>query len=488
MASENMASQDTQAAGNTSAKLLEIIQDFELFHTPAMEPYASFTGSVPLETLAIDSEEFRFVLSERYYRLYGSPPNKQALEEAIEVIKAKALFDGREREVHTRVAGSAGKVYLDLANEERDIVEITEDGWSIISDPLVKFRRPRGMRPLPLPEHGGSIDLLKPFLNLRYEDFPLVVGILLAALRPEGPFPIFMLTGQQGTAKSTTARVIRQLIDPNVADNRACPSSERDLMISASNSWVVSFDNISKLPDWLSDAFCRLSTGAGLGTRGLYTDDQEKIFQGARPIILNGIGVFGTRGDLLDRSILLILPEIRDDFRQEEQLFWEHFGKAHPLILGALLDAVRCGLMTCSFVELAELPRMADFARWVTSAEPAFGWRPGTVTKAFEANRQEIHHVALEGSVLAEGILALMKVWSEWEGTASELLNQLRSTVPARLCRDLPGGPGVLSRELWRIAPNLKNAGIAVGRGTQGKRRSIKIEQLNGNDDDDDDD
>jgi hypothetical protein len=149
-----------------------------------------------------------------------------------------------------------------------------------------------------------------------------------------------------------------------------------------------------------------------------------------------------------------------------------------PKILGALLDAMSCGLKNHSSVELPRLPRMADAARWVTAAEPAFGWKPQTFLKAFEANRKGIHSVALEGSIVAEGIFTLMNPQFYWEGTASDLLDQLRQSTRPTLLKDLPGSANALSRELDQIAPNLKDQGIEVRRGIMGKRRSIKIEKL----------
>src|SRR5690606_22857722 len=173
------------------------------------------------------------------------------------------------------------------------------------------FRRVRGMRPLPEPRSGGSIEDLRPFVNVPDENaWRLLVAWLLAALRPTGPYPVLVLQGEQGSAKSTTARVLRALVDPSKAPIRTMPRDERDLMVAASNSWVIVLDNLSGIPNWLSDAICRLSTGGGFATRALYTDDEEAIFEATRPVILNGIDDVVSRSDLLDRSLVLTLPTI----------------------------------------------------------------------------------------------------------------------------------------------------------------------------------
>jgi hypothetical protein len=204
-----------------------------------------------------------------------------------------------------RVAEHEGAIYLDLADELWRSVEVTRAGWRVIDDPPVRFRRSRGMLSLPEPKSGGSINLLRPFLNIADDDdFTLVVGWLVMALRGRGPFPVLVLTGAAGSGKSTRARFCRQIIDPNRAPLRRPPRDEVDLMIAANHGHVVAYQNLSYLPPWLSDALCTLATGGGLSKRELYTDGDEVILVATRPVILEGIESFVVRGDLLDRSII----------------------------------------------------------------------------------------------------------------------------------------------------------------------------------------
>src|SRR5262249_35274143 len=160
----------------------------------------------------------------------------------------------------------------------------------VVSDPPVRFRRPKGMLALPRPGDGGSIAELRDFLNVGTDqDFLLLVAWLVAALRPSGPYPVLCLHGEQGTAKSTTARLLRDLWAPYKARLRRMPTTDRDLMIASSNSWVAAFDNLSHLEPALSDALCCVATGGGYTTRRLYTDEEETIFDVCRPVVLTGI-------------------------------------------------------------------------------------------------------------------------------------------------------------------------------------------------------
>ena len=197
------------------------------------------------------------------------------------------------------------------------------------------------MAALPEPVRGGSVSELRAFVNVADDgDWHLLLGWLVGALRPAGPYPVLGLHGEQGSAKTTTARVLGELVDPSTVPVRAAPRDERDLMIAATNRWLVNLDNLSRIPPWLSDAICRLATGGGFTTRELYTDEDEVLFDAMRPVIINGIEELATRSDLLDRAILLTLPTIEPDRRRPEKEYWDAFDRARPRILGALLDAL----------------------------------------------------------------------------------------------------------------------------------------------------
>src|SRR5262249_15433129 len=158
------------------------------------------------------------------------------------------------------------------------------------------------------PDQGGSIDALRHFINVAgRDDFVLVVAWLLAALRPHGPYPLLTISGEQGSAKTVLSKLLRSLVDPNVAPVRALAREERDLMIAANNGHLVAFDNVSTVSPWLSDALCRLASGGSFAIRQLYTDADEMLFDAARPIILNSIEDVVTRPDLTDRALFLML-------------------------------------------------------------------------------------------------------------------------------------------------------------------------------------
>jgi hypothetical protein len=323
--------------------LLELAAGADLVHTPDYVAYASLDVEGHRETHAIRGKAFRRWLVAHFYAKHGKPPHGQALSTALECLEAEACQRGPEETVWVRSAARGNAIYLDLADASWQAVEITTVGWRLVAFPPVRFRRAPGMTALPVPIVGGRIDALRPFVNAATdEDFTLFVACLLAALRPQGPYPVLCLQGEQGSAKSTTARVYRGLTDPATAPLRSMPREERDLMIAARNSRVLAYDNVSHLPPWLSDALCRLATGGGFSTRQLYTDDDEVIFGGQRPVILNGIEDLLERDDLRDRAVSLTLPPIPDRARRDEDRFWIRFQEVQPAVVLALRDATDC--------------------------------------------------------------------------------------------------------------------------------------------------
>ncbi len=453
--------------------LIELAQSAELFHTPDGTGYADLHINGHRETWRIREKGFRRWLARRYFEATGGAPSSEALQSALNVIEAKAHFDAPERVVHIRVGGLDERLYLDLGDETWRAVEIDAAGWRVIDNPPVRFRRAAGMLALPAPIAGGSVDALRSFLNVRSDaDFVLVAAWALACLRHRGPYPVMVLSGEQGSAKSTFSAILRALLDPNTAPLRALPREDRDLFIAASNGHVLAFDNVSGLPAWISDTLCRLATGGGFAVRQLYSDQDEVLFDASRPVILNGIEDVVTRPDLADRALFFTLEPIPEERRRPEQELWAAFETERPRILGALLDAVAKGLAMLPQTRLDKLPRMADFALWATACETAL-WPAGTFGAAYCGNRDEAVEGVIDADPVAAAVRALMATRTEWTGTASELLGALAEMAGDRIAKSKtwPESPRALAGRLRRAATFLRKIGIEISYEREGRAR-----------------
>lgn len=478
---------DEKAAAKRKPKqadtLVDLAREVRLFHSPDGDAYAQVSVGNHPETWPVRGKGFKRWLIGEYYKGFEKAPRNQDLQEAIAVLEARAYFDSPECELYIRVGGFQGRIYIHLCDEQRRAVEIDAEGWRVISDPPIRFRRTKGMRPLPEPLAGGSIARLRPFLNLGSEtNWILCLVWLIAAYRPTGPYPILILQGEQGSAKSTTAKLLRKLVDPSVSLVRTIPKDERDLLIAASNSRVIAYDNLSGLLPWLSDALCRLATGGGFSTRELYTDSDEVFFDAMRPAILNGIDHLAERADLADRALILNLPPIEEHQRKDEAQLYGDFERNLPQILGALFTALSGTLARLPHVHLDRKPRMADLALWATAAEEPLGLNPGDFMRAYAGNRADAVQETLEADPVSSGITALMDSFAEhgeadfWEGTCTDLQRTLESRVDdgTKKSRSWPKSPQAMSGRLRRLATFLRESGIHITLPTKaGKGRRL---------------
>ncbi len=474
-------SEDADGAARTQAQILiGLASDAELFHTPGGEAYARYKVGTHFEIAKIGRKSFRQWLTKRFFDSFKKPPGTQAFQDAAGILEAKAQFEGAEVAVAVRVAGHEGRIYIDLCNADWEVVEIGPEGWKVVSDPPVRFRRAKGMRALPKPRPGGSLLRLRKLINIGDDDnWILLVSWLVAACRPNGPYPVLVLQGEQGSAKSTLERILRLIIDPSDAPVRTPPRSDRDLLIAATNSWVIAYDNLSGIQQWLSDALCRLATGGGFSTRELYTDSEEVFFDAMRPVVLNGIDYLTERADLADRSVILNLPRIADQNRRTEQQVYEEFERELPRILGALFTAVSVALQRLPNTRVEGMPRMADFAVWATAAEPVLGFPAGEFLRAYQGNRVEAVQETLEGDAVAVAVSAFMERQDQegrqsWQGSCKELRPYLDALAEESIKKSdaWPKTPRALSGRLRRLATFLRESGIDIAFPPKGAKAS----------------
>jgi hypothetical protein len=463
------------------ADLLVRARGVDLFLSGDDVVYADIRINGYRETWPVRSTQFTRWLNGRYFEATKKAASQNAVQSALGTIEARAQAAAVVRPVHLRVGEHEGKIYIDLTDEEWRAVEIDAGGWRVVDEPPIRFRREKGMLPLPDPTQGGSVHDLRPFLNVQTEDgFILLVTWITAALRGRGPYPLIEISGEGGTARSTLARVMRSLIDPSTVPLQAPPKDERDVFIGTGNSYLTVYDNVSHLQDWLSDALCRLSTGGGYRTRQLYTDREETLFDAMCPVIVVAIDNVVVRGDLADREIRLRLKPILKSERRLESEFWASFKEVRPAILGALCDAVSHGLRRLPTVQLDELPRMADFATWGVACEGAL-WDEGAFMASYTTNVEEVVGDIIERDEVARVVCSFMERRSEWFGSATMLLEELTvhlSDAGSTPSKTWPKAPHALTRRLRQVAPALRKGGMDVRDGRSAKGRRITITRV----------
>lgn len=395
----------------------------------------------------------RAELSAAYRAEHGRVPSASALSDALTTLEGEAAVLP-PRALHLRVARHGEKIVLDLGDETGRVVVVGPVGWRVKRRSPVLFARTELTMPLPEPQPNGSLDDLREILNVTDLDWDVLVAFLVAALVPEVPHPILLLTGEQGTAKTTTEKFLGRLIDPSPAETRQAPRDIEQWSIAAAGSYVVPLDNLSWLPPWLSDALCRACTGEGSVRRRLYTDGGLMVLKFRRVVILNTIDAGALRGDLAERLVLVELDRISEDNRRLDSELDQVFRAMHPLVLGALLDLLSETLAELPNVSVERLPRMADFARIVWAVDRVRG------TNAFSTYLSTGHRIAaevIEGDAVALAVEHFMSRRRRWRGTAQELLDEL--TEPER-AKHWPSDAQRLGARLKRAAVALRSRGI----------------------------
>lgn len=468
---------------SVATRLVSLVADLDLFVSTDItpEPFADLTENGVRRTLPIEGGTFKKLLTHRYFEATGHAATDIALRDAARVIAARAEASGVRRPVTTRIGHHGDAVYIDLGDETGAAIEVSGTGWRLTAAPPVRFHRPAGALPLPAPERGAKLEELKHHIACASDAaFASLCAWLVYALGGVSAFPIAVITGDHGAAKTTTSRMLKALVDPHHAQDGSAPRGDDDVWARARNHRVLAYDNVSSLSAEQSDLLCKIATGYAMERRRLYSNVDVVGATVCRPQIANGIVEFANRPDLLDRALLIRLSRIPEADRKPEQEVWSAFYAARPKLLGALCDALRLALQGKDGVRCDATARLADFHRYALAAEPAFA-APGAFEQALRETETEAAEIALGASLIGETVLSLMSDKSRWSGSATELLQDLRFSGGEDLAktRGFPKTASHISGDLKRIAHSLRRVGILASFHRTGERgRWIELERI----------
>jgi hypothetical protein len=311
--------------------------------------------------------------------------------------------------------------------------------------------------------------------------------LYISLFYPEIPKPVLMLHGEQGSAKSTLQELIRMLVDPSSICTLTFPRDINELVQKLSHNYIAYFDNVSLIPEWISDQLCRAVTGSGFSKRELYTDDDDIIYNFKRCIGFNGINLGATKADLLDRGIIIELERISREKQRRLEEIWAEFDGIKPELLGYIFDIlVKVLQVKCNggiAGEIKGLPRMADFADVGEIISRCMGNENSNFLDAYYRNIDLQVEEAIAANPVATAITKFIEDNDrKWEGTATELLIKLEAVADELKIntshKSWPKGANTLSRRIKEVKTNLREIGITIDRYVidhKTKVRGIKI-------------
>lgn len=417
--------------------------------------------AVPIEG---GRSSLRAHLAAEFHDVHGRAPGRNALSEALEVLRGQAMRNDRVPVELRHGTDTHGTRWIDLG-DRFVALHPTGDQPSTLEDRAgVIFRRTELLGAMPTPDLSADpddLDALRALLNVTDDAWPLVVAWLVAVLAADIAVPALLLSGEQGAGKTTAAKILVALADPSPAPVRAAPKDVDAWIVAAAGSRVVALDNLSHVPEWLSDALCRAVTGEGLVRRALYTDSELAVTAFRRAVILTSIDTGALRGDLGERVLSVELERITDNGRRTDRELAETLDRIAPRVLGALLTLTADALGAVHAGTTASpRPRMADFGDLLAGIDAVTGW---ATLDLYRANVARTMSELATGDQLAQAIRTVVAdAGGEWEGTSAELLAALGEHRPDDRRAAWPKTPRGLAGALRRLSPALRAVGIDV--------------------------
>lgn len=459
-----------------AGRLLEIAEKLILFHDQHRQPFTFLNG----ETVPLSSNRVKDYLSYEFYKQEKKAPNSDSINQALGVLRGKALFENPQITLYNRVAEKDGAFWYDLLNKK--VIKVTPGSWNIITSEANEPNPGACWKGLPIlfkqyshqqaqvePIKGGDPWKVFDYLNINEDNRLLVMVYVISCFVPEIPHPLIHPYGTQGAGKTTLCNIIKKLCDPSTITAIISPRDAAQLIQILSHHHICLFDNMSDLPSWMSDILAMACTGGGFSKRQLFTDDEDIVYQVKRCIGLNGINALITRPDLMDRALLLQQERIEPSKRIEEKKLWESFELEKPYILGGIFDALALAMAIYPDIKTETLFRMADFTRWGAAITVALGINPEEFIKAYGANIERQNEEVILNSALAQAVLSLMNGRDKWEGTIKEALSALIEIAqPEKGSKDFPRAEKSLRKHLNRLRVNLKDAGVTFDIGQRG--------------------
>ncbi|HBH3656767.1 TPA: hypothetical protein ACP6IR_002001 [Clostridioides difficile] len=446
--------------------ILDIVEELEIYKANMDDICARIYINGRAKGIKVGSETFKQWIILEYNRKTGRIPSSENISKVVSLLKAKGMFM-EPVEIGQRCIAIDDTIYYDLANSKGEVVKISKNGWSITTDLDCLFDSNNLMKAQVRPVEYDNLNILDKYFRYKDKNHLILQKVALVSLFIESIVrPICVLHGEKGSSKTSTMKLIRNIVDPSMVSTTSLPRNIDDLAVALNNQYLICFDNIDRISNDISDLLCTATTGGGYAKRKLYTDSEQIIMNFRKGMILNGINIVATRSDLLDRCILMELDRIPQNERKLEHELNKMIENDMPKILGAIFTTISKAMDKYNSIELDNLGRLADFTKWGYAIAEVSGIGGDVFLEAYLNNQNDSNYEAILSNPVGSSIIKLIKDKEKWEGTPTKLLSELNSIAEEdniNINNNLwPKAPNALSRRLNEIRSNFQDIGINI--------------------------
>lgn len=473
---------ETEEENAVDTLLKDIEEEQHIFyHDRAETPYVRVNKDGIMQYMEVYGNDYKKFVRYVYYDRYQKAVPKDALQRVLDTLAVKAQIEGEEITVAYRCAYHEEKIFYYLADREQTVICIDEEGYRVIAESPIPFIKKQNMSEQVLPKK--SKDTLKK-LGMKYWQFATADDrilhwiLLISRFIAEGSQPLIYYFGDRGSAKSTSMKIDKIIVDPSEIDIKALPKNISDVVAAVSNQYMVCFDNVSRISEELSDIFCIVATHGYYSKKKLYSNNEEYAIKLNARVSFSGITNLSSKPDLIDRMVCLKLNRIDSSKRRTEEEILKEFQTDLPYILDRIFRILSKAIPIYRELKLERLPRMADFAKWGYAIAEAMGYGGERFLKIYEKNQNELLENMISEDVLITVLIEAMKKHNYFKGTVTELLVSLtnmaeKMEIDTRVgwARDASS----LSRKLYENQSVLSMFGIRINRGKSNGERYIEL-------------
>ncbi|WP_089851892.1 ABC transporter ATP-binding protein [Halomonas saccharevitans] len=441
------------------------------------------------KSLYLDSPQLKYELQYSAIET-GELLKREQVKEVVDQLQVMCYMKGQEHTVYMRVGQCRnGDVEIDLGDDSDRRVRLCKASgtWDLISaGGQVMMNRSDRMEALPVPSPEGDWRLLLPYLNMDEDLKYLVIGYITYLLafprNKDVVFPVLAVNGSQGSGKTIFLNwILRGFIDPSTSGVQRFPSSLHNMAISAQSTYLLLYDNITRISDDLSDDLSAAATNTSFSTRELHTTSNEALFQIHFPVVLGGISGFIRKSDLLSRTLSVRMLPLGED-RASARTFVQDLQRDASAIYGGLLDLAASGLSRIDSITPNTPERVYDFSAWLAAMEEAMGAEG--LQEMYSLNHAIAQADAVTDCAPANAIINLACCLDDevWTGTPTELLAEMCNLIEPEALkqRDWPKNPESLGKKIDHLQGLLHTQKVWVGRTTRGSQRQYEVYRMPG--------